>query len=371
VNPWFLFITFVLVIFNGFFVAMEFALVGSRRAKLEELAADGSRRAKTALDASSDLTMQLAGAQLGVTMASLGIGFFGEPTVAHFIENTLESRVDIPHGWINAIGLVIGLGIVVFVHMILGEVVPKNVALSGPERLLLWLAPPARLYLKVFRPIVRGLQAMANAGVRLFKVEPRDELTSAHTAQELAVMLAESHEGGLIEEFAHDLMTGVLDFGGRTVESVMVPRDDVIVVPRLATVAEVERAVVESGHSRIPVVDNDIDSVLGFVHSKDLLTLPASAQHQPIPLRLVRRMLVAPTDRSLEVLLLSMRRERVHFALVREQNGATAGVVTIEDLLEELVGDILDESDHQEAIEADIADALLNDAPPADDGERS
>jgi CBS domain containing-hemolysin-like protein len=378
-NPGFLIITFVLVIFNGFFVAMEFALVGSRRAKLEELAGDGSRRARTALDASSDLTMQLAGAQLGVTMASLGIGFFGEPTVAHFIERTLESHVDIPHGWINAIGLVVGLGIVVFIHMILGEVVPKNIALSGPERVLLWLAPPARLYLKVFRPIVHGLQAMANAGVRLFKVEPRDELTSAHTAQELALMLAESHEGGLIEEFAHDLMTGVLDFGGRTVESVMVPRDEVVVVPRLATVAEVEAAVVESGHSRIPVVDRDIDSVLGFVHSKDLLTLPASAQNQPIPLRLVRRMLVVPTDRSLEVLLLSMRRERVHFALIREQNGATAGVVTLEDLLEELVGDILDESDYQEALELDVAEALLHegraasavdlsavDGPPAD-----
>jgi len=367
-NPLFLVIALILVLFNGYFVAMEFALVGSRRAKLEEMAADGNRRARTALDASSDLTMQMAGAQLGITMASLGIGFFGEPTIAHFVEDAVRGRVELSEGWISAIGLFVGLGTVVFVHMILGEVLPKNVALSAPERSLLWLAPPARLYLKVFRPIVRGLQAMGNAGVRLFGVEPRDELTSAHTAQELVVMLAESHEGGLIEEFAHDLMTGVLDFGGRTVESVIVPRDDVVAVARLATVAEIERAVVESGHSRIPVVDNDIDSVLGFVHSKDLLTLPDSAQDQPLPLRLVRRMLVVPTDRSLEVLLLSMRRERVHFALVREQNGATAGVVTLEDLLEELVGDILDESDHREALEAAMGEALLDHATDASEG---
>jgi CBS domain containing-hemolysin-like protein len=365
-NVGFLLITLVLVILNGFFVAMEFALVGSRRAKLEELAAGGSRRARTALDASSDLTMQLAGAQLGVTMASLGIGFFGEPTVAHFIEHTLADHFTLSEGVVNAIGLVIGLGIVVFFHMILGEVVPKNISLAGPEGVLLWLAPPSRAYLKVFRPVVRGLQAMANAGVRAFGIEPRDELTSSHTAEELVVMLSESHEGGLIEEFAHDLMTGVLDFGGRTVDAVMVPRDEIVAVPRRATVAEIERSVVESGHSRIPVVDTDIDSILGFVHSKDLLTLPQEAHGQPLPLRLVRRMLVVPTDRSLEVLLLSMRRERVHVALVREPNGATAGVVTLEDLLEELVGDILDESDHEEALEAELADALLdggNDQP--------
>src|SRR5205807_2123593 len=146
------------------------------------------------LDASSDLTMQLAGAQLGVTMASLGIGFFGEPTVAQLIEDALGNVVHLSDGVLQAIGLVIGLGIVVFIHMILGEVVPKNISLSGPERVLLWLATPARWYLKVFRPVVRGLQAMANAGVRAFKVEPRDELTSAHTAEELVVMLGESHE---------------------------------------------------------------------------------------------------------------------------------------------------------------------------------
>jgi CBS domain containing-hemolysin-like protein len=341
-------LTLVLFVVNGFFVATEFALVGSRRSRLEELAAAGNRRARAALDASADLTMQLAGAQLGVTMASLGIGAFGEPTVAHLVEHVLEPILPLPHRLIETIGFIVGLGIVVFGHMVIGEVVPKNLALAGPERSLLWMAPVSRAYLRVFRPVVGLLQRMANAGVRRLRVEPRDELTSAHTASELAVMVAESHESGLIEEFAHDLLSGVLDFGDRDVSAVMVPRDDVVAVSRGQTVAEVEQVVVASGHSRLPVVDADVDAVLGFVHAKDLLTLPPEIHDEPLPLRIVRRMLVVTGDRSLEDLLLSMRRARIHFAVVVDDERRTLGVVTLEDLLEELVGDILDETDQSD-----------------------
>jgi CBS domain containing-hemolysin-like protein len=322
--------------------------VGSRRSRLEELAAAGNRRARAALDASSDLTMQLAGAQLGVTMASLGIGAFGEPTVAHLIEATLGTIVALPAGLVEPLGFVLGLGIVVFGHMVIGEVVPKNLSLAGPERALLWMAPVSRAYLRVFRPVVWLLQRMANAGVRLLRVEPRDEMTSAHTASELAAMVAESHEEGLIEEFAHDLLAGVLDFGDRDVVSVMVPRDQVVAVSLGQTVAEVEQVVVGSGHSRLPVVDSGVDAVLGFVHAKDLLTLPADTHADALPLRIVRRMLVVPRERTLEDLLLSMRRARIHFAVVVDDERRTLGVVTLEDLLEELVGDILDETDQGE-----------------------
>lgn len=357
----YLLIAALLVVLNGYFVALEFALVGSRKAKLEAMVADGNRRARAALDASSDLPMQLAGAQLGVTMASLGIGFFGESVMSNLIESGLGSLTPLPETVEKTIALIVGLGIVVFFHMLFGEMVPKNISLAGPERALLPLSIPYRPYLALFRPVVRALNAMANAGVRALGVEPRSELTSAHTAEELVVMLAESHEEGLIEEFAHDLMAGVLDFGGRDVSSVMVPRDEIVAVQRTATVREVERAVVATGHSRLPVLDHDLDTVVGFVHSKDLLALDVAAQDEQLPLRLVRRMLVVPRDRTLEELLLSMRKARVHFALVVEPNRATAGVVTLEDLLEELVGDILDESDR--------ASGPLPSRGPADDGD--
>jgi CBS domain containing-hemolysin-like protein len=187
---------------------------------------------------------------------------------------------------------------------------------------------------------------MANLGIRAFGVEPRDELASAHTAEELAVLVAASREEGTIQGFAAELLSGVLDFGGREVTSVMVPRDRICWITATATAAEAEAVVLEHGHSRLPVVGaGGIDDVLGFLHAKDLLRLDQAVFEQPLPPRLRRRMLVVPRERSLEDLLLAMRRSRVHFALVTESDGTTAGIVTLDDLLEELVGDITDEPD--------------------------
>jgi len=342
-----LLLTVVLLVANGFFVAWEFGLVGSRREKIEPLAASGSKRAQAALSGMGDLNMQLAGAQLGITMASLGIGFVSEPALAGWLEHLVEGRIDIPTGVIHTVAFIIALTVVVFFHMVVGEMVPKNATLADPERTLMWTSLPAKAYVTLFRPLIWSLNHLSNAGIRLFGVEPRDELSAVHTAEELAVMLGESHDEGYIEEFAHELLTGVLDFSARDAAFVMVPRDEVVTVARSATVAEVERTMVDSGHSRVPVVDHDIDSVIGFVHSKDLLALGPDDLDRPLPLRLVRRMLVVPRDRSLEDLLVSMRTARVHFALVVDADRRTAGVATLEDLLEELVGDILDESDRE------------------------
>lgn len=341
-------VTGVLLVLNGFFVAVEFALVGSRRSKLEAMAADGHRSANAALAATRDLTLQLAGAQLGITIASLLLGFVAEPAAVDLIERA-TGPLSMPAGLHHAIALVVGLGIVVFLHLVLGEMVPKGIALANPERTLLRVAAPNGVYLTLFGPIIRFLNWSA-AGFSRFvlRIEPRNALPTAHTAEEVAVMLAESKQEGLIEEFAHDLLTGVLDFGGRDAAAVMVERDQIVTVSRDDTVEDVERIVVERGHSRLPVVGpGGIDDVIGFIHAKDLLTVPADARHRPILFRLIRRMLVVPRDRSLEDLLVSMRQSRVHFALVVEPNRATAGLVTLEDLLEELVGDILDESDRR------------------------
>ncbi len=340
-----LLLTVVLLVANGFFVAWEFGLVGSRREKIEPLASTGSKRAQAALSGMADLNMQLAGAQLGITMASLGIGFVSEPALAGWLESLVEGRIDVPTGVIHTVAFIVSLTIVVFLHMVVGEMVPKNATLADPERTLMWTSVPARAYVTVFRPVIWSLNHLSNAGIRLFGVEPLDELSAVHTAEELAVMLGESHDEGYIEEFAHELLTGVLDFSERAASFVMVPRDQVVYVHRSATVAEIEQTMVESGHSRVPVAANGLDSVIGFVHSKDLLALGPDDHERPLPLRLVRRMLEVPSDRSLEDLLTSMRTARVHVALVVDADRRTVGVATLEDLLEELVGDILDESD--------------------------
>jgi CBS domain containing-hemolysin-like protein len=338
-------ISLVLLAVNGFFVALEFSLVGSRRTKLEELALDGSGSARQAVQASGDITLQLAGAQLGITMASLGLGLVAEPAMAHLLEPVMRA-LHLPTAVGHTLGAAIGLGVVVFFHMVLGEMVPKNIALADPEQTLRRVVLVNRAYLVVFRPVIRVLNGMSNIVARAFGVEPRDSLSSTPTAEELTVMLTASRDEGLIEDFAHGLLTGVLDFGGRDVASVMVPRDQVRSINRETTVAEAEAIVVESGHSRLPVQGaGGLDDVQGFIHAKDLITLAPQSAHRPVPRGLVRGMLVVPGDRSLEDLLLAMRRARVHFAVVTDAEGGTAGIATLEDLLEELVGEILDESD--------------------------
>jgi CBS domain containing-hemolysin-like protein len=341
----------VLLLFaNAFFVAVEFALIASRRARLEALAEEGSNRARHALESLRDLNLQLAGAQLGITMASLLLGFVAEPTVAKLIERGIEQFADVPDRLLHTIGFAIALTIVVFLHMVIGEMVPKNIAIASPERTLLALTALNRLYLFLFRPVIRLLNALANAGVRVLGASPRDELVAAHTAEEIANMLGESREEGLIEEMAHQLMTGALDLGERDVASVMVGRAGVVWVPRAATPAEAEEVVVDSGHTRLVVCGDGIDDVLGFVHAKDLLTVPAAARRRPLPLSRIRRMLVLDPGTHLDDALVAMKRARAHLAIVAGEDGRTLGLVTLEDVIEAVVGDIRDESDREPGV---------------------
>jgi CBS domain containing-hemolysin-like protein len=344
VTVWFLLLAVLLLVANGFFVAVEFALIASRRTKLETEAEAGSITARLAVNATRELSLQLAGAQLGITMASLGLGAVAEPAVAHLVEDAIEPFAELPSGVLHSVSFTVALTIVVFLHLVVGEMVPKNVALAAPEQTMRLLAVPNRIYVTLFGPVIRTLNALANAGVRVFGIEPRDELAMAHTADELSGMLAASREEGLIEELAHDLLSGALDFGERPVRSVMVPRERVVSVPRTATIEEAEALAVDSGISRLLVTGRDLDDIVGFVHVKDLLTVLAGARRRPIPVSRIRRVLIVTPERPLDEVLVAMRRGRAHVAVVRA-SGRTLGVATLEDLVEHLVGDIRDESD--------------------------
>jgi len=335
----------LLLLANAFFVAVEFALIASRRTKLEALAEQGSARARLAIGSMRQLNVQLAGAQLGITMASLALGYVAEPTVAGFLEDTVSRVVDVPERLLNTGGFVVALIIVAFLHMVVGEMVPKNIAIASPERTLMALALPNRAYVTVLGPLLRVLNAISNAGVRLLGVEPRDELATAASAEELAAMLGASRDEGLIEEMAHRLLTGALDLGDRAVTTVMVPREGVVWLPRAATPAEAEALVVASGHTRLLVAGEGLDDVLGFLHAKDLLLVPGAARNRPLPLGRVRRMLLVRGDSSLDDALLAMQQARLHVALVVDAAGRTLGIATLEDVIEALVGDIRDESD--------------------------
>ncbi len=343
-------LSFLVIVFllaaNGWFVGSEFALVASRRSRLEVLAAEGSKRARIALEAKDDVRRYLAGAQLGVTLASLVLGFVAEATVATLIADGFDTVTDWSETVRHSAAFAIALVFVIFVHIVFGEMVPKNVAIAGPERALLAMAPINRVIFTAIRPLIAVVTWLGNGTVRLLGLRPTDEAATAHTAQELTSILEESHQDGQIDEYERALLSGALGFGAREVGSVMVPRNAVSSVSRRSSIEVIEREVARTGHSRLPVVGPaGLDDILGFVHAKDLLRLPIEARTDPLPLELVRRMLVVRADESLEQVLFAMKRLRIHLAVVQDASSRTAGIVTLEDLLQVLVRELFDATD--------------------------
>ena len=335
----------VLLVANAGFVAVEFALIAARRSRLEPLAEAGNRRARMALAAMGDINRQLAGAQLGITMASLGLGFVAEPAVARLIERAVESFVHLPSGVLHTISFAVALALVVYLHMVLGEMVPKNVALAGAERTAMWLAPVNRLYAIVFGPLIGLLNRLSAGLVRLFRVEPIDELSTTHTAQELAAVVEHSAAEGFLDEFDRSLLSSALELAGRPVRSVMVPRDQIVAVEQEATVSEVVEVMTASGHSRVLVQDGSPDQVVGFVHAKDLFDTTRVEAEQPLGEELIRIVPTIDEETSLEGALVLMQGSRRHLAVIRQGGRRTVGLVTLEDVLEVLVGDLFDETD--------------------------
>jgi CBS domain containing-hemolysin-like protein len=345
---WPLVISILLLVGNGFFVGAEFALTAARRTKLAQLETSGDRRARFAMKSIRELSLMLAGAQLGITMMSLGLGYLAEPAVATLIERALVGLVDLPDTILHSLSFVVALSIVVFLHMVVGEMAPKNIAIAEPERSALAIAIPFRAFVNIVRPFIYLMNATANAVLRLLRVEPVAELNPSHSAQEIGAIIAESAREGMLEAFEHKLLTGAIAFGDLDAAAVMVPRTELVALPSSATPEETERLVLETGHSRFPVYGENLDQILGFFHSKDLLKIPVEGRGKPLPSRYFRQMLIVPESRKLHPLLLDMRRQHLHFALVIDEHGGVSGLVTIEDLIEELVGEIRDEHDDVE-----------------------
>jgi len=335
----------VMLAANAFFVAAEFALVAARAVRLEAAAEEGDRRSKLALAAVRDIQTQLAGAQLGITMASLVLGYVAEPAIAQLIEPLIELVVEVPSGVLHTISFALALFMVTTLHVIVGEMVPKNVAITEPEKSARLLAPALRVYGVVFRPVIWTLNKASNAIVRMLGMQPADEINTALTINEFHTLLEGARSEGVIESTEHDLLSGALGFRIRSAGSMMVPAEQLVSVPRGTSVARLEDVVASTGHTRVPVWGFDKDDVLGFVHAKDLIRMPAEARADPVPLELLRRMRVVGPDMAGRDLLLYMRHSRVHMVVVRSDTNKMLGVVTLEDVLEALVGDIFDESD--------------------------
>ncbi len=334
----------LLLALNAFFVGAEFALISARRTQIEPQVAAGSRAARSTLRAMENVSLVMAGAQLGITACSLGLGAIGEPAVAHLIEPGLHA-LHIPDDFLHPIAFVIALAIVVYLHVVLGEMVPKNIALAGPERAALILGPPMMLVVIVLKPVVVTLNAIANALLRVVRVEPRDEVSSTFTRDEVAAMVDESRHEGLLGGDEYDRLAGALGFTERTVASVLLPLDKVLSIRRGATVAEVERLCGETGYSRFPVTGTTGD-LIGYLHIKDVLDADPEGVDHAIDDKWLRPLASVRREDRLHDALASLKRRGAHMGRVVADDGAVLGLVTLEDVLEELVGEIRDAAHH-------------------------
>jgi len=337
----------LLVAANGFFVAVEFALLAARKVRVEAMAAEGRFGAKAALAGMRTLNLQLAASQLGITVMSLLLGWLVEPVVGGALEHLL-GMTPLSERASRGLGLALALTLVALVHMVLGEMVPKSVALAEPERTVTALAPVHRLVATVVSPVVKVLYGTARAGTRLLGVDPTDELVEAHTPQELAVILEASHTSGELSAEELERLSGAMVFGARTAAEVMTPADKLVVVPHGATVAETEELMLQSGHSRILVQAPDGD-VTGFLHVKDLIGLDPAHRDDPLPVTLVREASRVDAEAPLDEVLADVQRVRRHLAVVERRppggRPTMVGLVTVEDLVEEIFGEIIDETD--------------------------
>lgn len=333
-----------LLLANGFFVAAEIALLAARRARVEERADAGDPRAVIALHALQELSVTFSGAQLGITMCSLGLGAVAEPALAALLERLLE-LVGVPATVGPGIGFAVALSIVVFLHMVVGEMAPKNLALARAEEVSLRLARTFRAFVWVFRPLILLLNSTANLLVRAVGVRPVDEHNLVHTPQELALALRESQREGMVADQDARVMAAALQLAEIDAEAAMTPRVDLHAISDDAPVTDVLDLAATTGHTRFPVYTEDPDDVVGLVHVKDVLIRDPADREGVVVGDLLRPVIAVPESRELSHLLGDMRGDRAHAVLVVDEFGATAGLVTLEDVLEELVGELEDEFD--------------------------
>jgi CBS domain containing-hemolysin-like protein len=334
----------VLLAFNAFFVGAEFAVISARRSQIEPLAEKGSRSAKTALFAMEHATLMLATSQLGITICSLVILNVSEPAIHHLLEGPLGLT-----GWtpelISTVAFVIALVTVSYLHVVFGEMVPKNLAFSMPDRAVLMLATPLVWVSKLFHPVSVALNWVANHIVRLFRVEPKDEAASTFTLDEVATIVAQSRIEGVLDD-ASGAVTAAVEFTDKQALDVAVPLSALVTLPETATPDDLERAVVKYGFSRYVLVDDDGDTV-GYVHLKDVLNEGEGPNadivaNEPIQSKRIHQLVPVMETTDLEDALALMRRSSRHLAQVYNEAGDTTAVLFLEDIIEELVGEVDD-----------------------------
>jgi putative hemolysin len=349
---------FALVFVNGFFVAAEFSLVGARRTRLTQLAEDGHAGARIAQDATEHLDSYIAATQLGITLASLGLGWIGEPTVGHILETIFEVILpeDVASTAGHSVAIAAGFSLVTMLHIILGELAPKSIALQRPEGTSIIVARPVTWFFHLFRPIIYVMNHVGNGVVRLMGFEPASGHERVHSAEELGMLVHSAREAGVLEDSEEEMLQAVFDFSDLHIRNVMQPRVEVDAIPIDMPLPDLLHKMASGHYSRYPVYKDSIDNVVGILHTKDLLDLIV---RQPELLTgnlagydlaaVLRKPLFFPEMASVDRVLEQMQRTQTHFTIVVDEFGGMAGIATMEDILEELVGEVQDEFDRETA----------------------
>jgi CBS domain containing-hemolysin-like protein len=350
-----------LLLLNAYFVAAEFALVRARRTRLEQLARTGDRLSRVALAATGALPNLLSASQLGITIASLALGALAESAFHGWLERLLHD-VPLPVSVATQLAIVaaIAIGIVTFLHVVFGELAPKRMALSHPESFARWLSPPLVVFEKIVRPFTATLNWSANGVLRLFGETTAHAEEGVHSPDELRLLVEQSQESGALETTDANMLEGVFEFSEKNAREVMTPRTEIDALPHDADLADVLAFVEETGRSRYPVYEENIDNITGLVLTKDLIPV---LTHRPATfslLTIMRPIHVVPGSREVEEVLADFKKLKEHLAIVLDEFGGTAGLVTMEDLLEEIVGEILDEYDETPEVAArESADTVV------------
>ncbi|WP_328745553.1 hemolysin family protein [Streptomyces sp. NBC_00285] len=351
---------FLLILANGFFVAAEFGLITVEATDAEKAAAEGDRRARRVAESLKELSFQLSGTQLGITITSLVVGMLAEPALAELLHGPFTA-IGIPEGAVSGVAVVVGMLLASAVQMVIGELVPKNWAVSKPMQVARFVAGPQHVFARLFRPVIAALNAVANRLVRALGIEPADELASARTPGELVSLARHSAQAGALEQDTADLFVRTLSLGELTAQHVMTPRVKVSSLQASATAEDVVNLTRATGLSRFPVYREKIDEIVGMVHLKDALAVPAQDRLRTPVRRIARPALLVPETLPVQPLLAQLRNEQP-IAVVVDEYGGTAGVVTLEDIVEEIVGEVRDEHDDASDETPELA------AAPSEDG---
>lgn len=365
-----LFLIPVLVFANGFFVAAEFAIVKVRGTRIESLVRKGSRRARVARHIIQHLDAYLSATQLGITITSILLGWVGEETMRHAIVEPALASISVTNPTVvRTLSFFLGTGIIVFLHVVLGELVPKSLAIQQPDSTSLWVAYPLKWFYLLMYPAIASLNNTANFFLRLAGIQPAGEGEEAHSEEELRLLFAESARSGVLTSDKRDLLENVFDLSRRIVRQIMVPRTEIVAFSLRKSLAENLRLAHATAHSRYPLVDGDLDNVVGIIHMKDLFWRLKGLEHSPAVAppnqaaggpqeelppsgagflkSIAREVLFVPDAMRIENLLREFQEKRIHLAVVVDEFGATMGMVTFENVIEAIVGQVQDEFDEE------------------------